>query len=154
MPADAFAALEALAQAGAWDQVAYAFFANVLAVSSEDLDGVRASPDWPPIVSDAPASLEDLRALRGYDFDARRFANLRIPVLLQIGSESPRECYVTDALADVLPIVRVATLAGQAHEGMTTAPAQYVSSLLEFMRADTRAEVMRAGADAGTSTSC
>ena len=31
------------------------------------------------------------------------------------------------------------TLAGQAHEGMTTAPAQYVASVLGFLHADMRA---------------
>ena len=108
----------------------------MLHVPSEDLDAVRASVDWPPIVADARASLEDLRALRAYDFDADRFRDLHVPVLLQVGSESPREFYVTDALAAVLPDVRVETLAGQAHEGMTTAPAQYVASVLRFLRAD------------------
>jgi pimeloyl-ACP methyl ester carboxylesterase len=140
---DAFAALQALANAGAWDQFAYAFFANVLEVPGEELDAVRASDDWPPIVSDARASLEDLRALSGYDFDARRFANLRVPVLLQVASESPRDLYVTDALAAVLPDVRIETLEGQAHEGMTTAPAQYVASLLGFPHADRVAEIGR-----------
>ena len=86
-------------------------------------------------------SLEDLRALRAYDFNAKRFRNLHVPVLLQVGSESPREFYVTDALAAELPDVRVETLAGQAHEGMTTAPAQYVASVLRFLHADTRTAV-------------
>ena len=137
----AFAALETLAAAGAWHQFAYAFFANVLQVPSEDLDALRDSADWPPIVGDARASLEDLRALRAYDFDANRFGNLHVPVLLQVGSESPRELYVTDALAAALPDARVEVLAGQAHEGMTTAPAQYVASVLRFLRADTHASV-------------
>lgn len=137
---DAFAALEALADAGAWDQFAYAFFANVLAVPGEALDAVRASDDWLPIVADAPASLEDLRALRSYGFDAHRFRDLHVPVLLQVGSQSPREFYVTDALAAVLPDAYVDTLAGQAHEGMTTAPDQYVSSILAFLTSDQRAK--------------
>jgi hypothetical protein len=48
--------------------------------------------------------------------------DLDIPVLLQIGSESPRHLYVTDALAGMLPDARIQQLPGQAHEGMTTAP--------------------------------
>jgi pimeloyl-ACP methyl ester carboxylesterase len=138
---NALAALQTLAAAGAWDQFAYGFFANVLQVPGEDLDALRVSADWPPIVADARASLEDLRALRAYDFDAERFRDLHVPVLLQVGSESPPEFYVTDALAAVLPDVRVETLAGQAHEGMTTAPAQFQESVLRFLHADTRAAV-------------
>jgi hypothetical protein len=37
--------------------------------------------------------------------------------------------YVTDALAAVLPDVRIQELAGQAHEGMTTAPEMYAEAV-------------------------
>jgi hypothetical protein len=57
----------------------------------------------------------------------------RRPVLLQVGSESPRQLYVTDALAAVLPDVRVETLPGQAHEGMTTAPGMYAEAVTRFL---------------------
>lgn len=56
-------------------------------------------------------------------------------MLLQIGSESRRDLYVTDALAAVLPDARIDTLAGQAHEGMTTAPQLYAEATLEFLLA-------------------
>jgi pimeloyl-ACP methyl ester carboxylesterase len=132
---DALAALETLAAAGAWDQFAFAFFANTLHVPVGELDAVRASELWRPIVADAPSSLGDLRAMRGYRFDPNRFAALDIPVMLQVGSESPRDLYVTDALAAVLPNAHVGTLAGQAHEGMTTAPELYVQATVEFLAA-------------------
>ena len=130
---DALAALETLAAAGAWDQFAFAFFANSLHVPIEELEAVRASELWSPIIADAPATLGDLRALGAYRFDLRRFARLEIPVLLQIGSESPRDLYVTDALAAILRDVRVETLAGQAHEGMTTAPQLYAEATMRFL---------------------
>jgi pimeloyl-ACP methyl ester carboxylesterase len=56
-----------------------------------------------------------------------------MPALLLIGSESPREIYLTDELAAVLPDVRIRELAGQAHEGMTTAPALFVDAIAEFL---------------------
>ena len=127
------AALETLAAAGAWDQFAFAFFANTLHVPFEELEAVRASELWAPIVADARATLGDLRALAAYQFQPRRFAGLDVPVMLQIGSESPRELYATDALAAVLRNVRIDTLAGQAHEGMTTAPELYARRTTEFL---------------------
>jgi pimeloyl-ACP methyl ester carboxylesterase len=130
---DALAALETLAAAGAWDQFAFAFFANTLHVPIAELDAVRASELWRPIVADAHASLGDLRAMSGYRFDPDRFAALDIPVMLQVGSESPRDLYVTDTLAAVLPNARIDTLAGQAHEGMTTAPEQYQETTMKFL---------------------
>jgi hypothetical protein len=52
-----------------------------------------------------------------------------------VGSESPRDLYVTDALAAVLPRAEIETLAGQAHEGMTTAPELYAEATMRFLTA-------------------
>src|SRR5688572_1795274 len=130
---DALAALETLAAADAWDQFAFAFFANVLHVPVDELDALRASALWLPIIADARASLADLRAIRAHQFDPLQFARLDVPVLLQIGSESPRDLYVTDALAAVLPNAQIDTLSGQAHEGMTTAPHLYAQATTQFL---------------------
>src|SRR5690242_1805345 len=69
----ALAPLEALAAAGDWDAFCYSFFHDVLLVPAADLDALRASPLWPPIVADAPASLADLRALTRYHFHLTAF---------------------------------------------------------------------------------
>jgi pimeloyl-ACP methyl ester carboxylesterase len=135
MTADALDALETLAGAGAWDQFAFSFFTDVLHVPTGEVEALRASELWPPIVADAPASLGDLRAVRLHRFEPRRFAGLKVPVLLQIGSESPRDMYVTDSLAAVLPDVQIDTLAGQAHEAMTTAPELYAQATTRFLLA-------------------
>ena len=57
---------------------------------------------------------------------------LPVPVLLQVGTETP-PVSVTDALASVLPNVSIGELAGQAHEGMTTAPEQYAEAVRRFL---------------------
>jgi pimeloyl-ACP methyl ester carboxylesterase len=129
----ALAPLEALAQAGDWEGFAVTFFRDRLSVPVEALDALRATELWPPILADAEASLGDLRALSRYDFQAERFRELRVPVLLQIGTESPRDLYVTEALAAVLPNVHIEELPGQAHEGMTTAPQMYAEAVSRFL---------------------
>jgi pimeloyl-ACP methyl ester carboxylesterase len=129
---EALARLEVLAQAGDWDGVAVTFFHERLSVPLEELDALRTTALWSPIIADAPASLGDLRALSRYDFRPERFRELRVPVLLQIGMESLRDLYVTDALAAVLPDVRIEALPGQAHEGMTTAPQMYAEAVARF----------------------
>lgn len=83
---DALEELERLAQDQRWDDFAATFFAGL--VSPDDLEDLRASDLWPPIVADARASVE-------------------APTLLQIGTESPGELFVTDALAAVLPDCRI-----------------------------------------------
>jgi hypothetical protein len=53
--------------------------------------------------------------------------------MLQIGTESPRDLYVTDALTAILPDVRIEELPGQAHEAMTTAPGMYAEAVSRFL---------------------
>jgi pimeloyl-ACP methyl ester carboxylesterase len=132
---DAMRPLEELARAGNWDGLCVTFFRDLLRVPAVEVEALRASELWAPILRDAEASLGDLRAISRYDFRAGRFRGLRVPVLLQIGTESPRDLYVTDALAAVLPDVRIAELAGQAHEGMTTAPEMYAEAVTRFLLA-------------------
>jgi pimeloyl-ACP methyl ester carboxylesterase len=125
--------LEALARASDWEGFATTFFRRVLKVPAEILDQLRATDDWSPIIAAAEATLGDIRALCRYDFAADRFRDLRLPVLLQVGTESPRERFATDALAAVLPEARVEELPGQAHEAMQTAPELYVGSVARFL---------------------
>jgi pimeloyl-ACP methyl ester carboxylesterase len=133
LPPELLATLEGLARDGRWDDLAFVFFRDGLSVPVGDLEALRASELWPPIVGDAEATLGDLRALVRHDFEPARFRTFRSPVLLQVGEHSPSEPYVTDALAAVLPNARVEILAGQAHEGMTTAPEPYALSVTRFL---------------------
>jgi pimeloyl-ACP methyl ester carboxylesterase len=133
IPQEALAPLERLADKGAWDDFAFSFFRDLIQVPVGELEELRATELWPPIVADAPASLGDVRAISRYAFDAKQFSGLAVPVLLQIGSESPRDLYVTDALAGVLSNARIEELPGQAHEGMTTAPEMYARSVINFL---------------------
>lgn len=125
--------LEELAAAHAWDDFAVTFFRDAMSVPVQELEALRATELWPPIVGDARASLGDLRALARFNFDAERYGRLEIPVLLQVGSESPPHLHVTDALVPVLPNGRVEELPGQAHEGMTTAPDMYAEAVTKFL---------------------
>jgi pimeloyl-ACP methyl ester carboxylesterase len=125
--------LEELARNEDWEGFSVTFFRELLLVPEDEFQALHSSDLWPPIVGDARASLGDIRALLEYRFDPERFRELRIPVLLQFGTESPRQLYATDALAAVLPDARVEELAGQAHEAMTTAPELYAESVTRFL---------------------
>ncbi len=133
LPKDDLQTLERIASGGDWEGFATTFFRDLLRVPVQALDELRSTPLWPPIVADGKASLGDLRAIARYDFDPERFRNLHVPVLLQVGTESPRDLYATDALAAALPDVRIEELEGQAHEGMTTAPEMYAEAVARFL---------------------
>lgn len=125
--------LEELAQAENWDALATTFCREVIAMPEDELNHLRSSQLWPPMLIDTKATMEEIRALSRYDFDPNYFCDLSCPVLLQVGTESPRDLYVTDVLAAVLPNVSVEALPGQAHEGMHTAPTLYAESLSRFL---------------------
>jgi pimeloyl-ACP methyl ester carboxylesterase len=131
--ADVLSRLQRLGEEGDFDAIPMTFFHETFGIPMDELEALRASEHWLPLVADAEATLEELRALHDHDFEAERYRSLPFPVLLQIGTESPRDCFVTDALAAVLPDVRIEALPGQAHEGMTMAPEQYAQAVLRFL---------------------
>ncbi|HZI81531.1 MAG TPA: alpha/beta hydrolase [Vicinamibacterales bacterium] len=130
---EASAALEGLAARGDWEGFAFTFFRDTIGVPAPELEALRTSELWPPIVMDAPASLGDIRAVRAHAFNPAEYRGLPMPVCLQVGSESRHELYVTDALAAELPHAHLTVLHGQAHEGMTTAPEQYAAAVTTFL---------------------
>ena len=133
IPKTQVARLEAFAAAGDWAGFATAFFRDTLAVPLKELEQLQATDLWDQILADAEASLGDIRALTRYPFHPEDFRSLGMPVMLQIGAESPRDLYVTDALAAVLPDARIEPLPGQAHDAMMTAPQLYGESVLRFL---------------------
>jgi pimeloyl-ACP methyl ester carboxylesterase len=123
------------AKARDWDAFSYWFFRNILTVPAEELNALRRTNLWRPITTDAQASLGDLSALSVHRIPSDDLAELRMPVLLQIGTESPRHLYATDILAALLADVRIDGIEGQAHEAMTTAPKRYANSVISFLAA-------------------
>jgi pimeloyl-ACP methyl ester carboxylesterase len=133
MPPHTLAALERMAEDQDWDTLVETFMLEVLQVPSAEVNRIKATPFWQVWTADAEASLNDVWALSRYRFEADRYRSLNGPVQLLIGTESPRDIYVTDALAAVLPDVRIVELDHQAHEGMTTAPQQFVEAISRFL---------------------
>ncbi|WP_415727083.1 alpha/beta fold hydrolase [Pseudaminobacter sp. NGMCC 1.201702] len=116
-----------------WNGLAEDFFSEVLGLTADDIDELRAAGAWSSIVSDAEASLNDISALHSYRFDPADFRGLQVPVLLQVGTDSPRHAFATDALVSNLPHVEIQELEGQAHEAMNTAPDLYVETTTRLL---------------------
>jgi pimeloyl-ACP methyl ester carboxylesterase len=124
--------VEAYAARRDWDGLVESLM-HTLEVPQEEIDEIKTTPFWSTWTADAPATLNDLRAIQHLRFNAQDYRSLTMPVQLIIGSESPRENYVTDPLAAVLPNARITTLEGTAHEGMTMVPEAFVEAVSEFL---------------------
>jgi pimeloyl-ACP methyl ester carboxylesterase len=133
LTADLVARLEQHAAREEWDALVETFLTDGQQIPPEDVAALQYSPDWAPWIADAKATLGDLRALIRHTFTPDRFRALAMPVLLLVGSESPRDLYLSDAVAEAVRDVRVLALDGQAHEGMTTAPELFVESIVPFL---------------------
>jgi pimeloyl-ACP methyl ester carboxylesterase len=127
------AVLEQIAESADWDTLVETFMRDVLRVPSAEINAIKTTPFWRAWTADADATLNDLRALSRHRFEAGHYRSLNRPAQLLIGTESPRAIYVTDALTAVLPDARITELDGQAHEGMTTAPEQFVEAISRFL---------------------
>ncbi len=103
-------------------------------VPEQDIERLKQSPIWPHIVALTPSLAPELDAAAGYEFDASRYSTLDIPLLLLLGSHSPpvlRE--VSDALADVVPNVRMTVLEGQQHAANYDAPDLFAAEVRSFL---------------------
>ena len=76
----------------------------------------------------------ELDAVAAYEFDASRYSTLDIPLLLLLGSDSPPVLRgVSDALAAVVPNVRMTVLAGQQHAANYDAPELFAAAVTKFL---------------------
>jgi len=128
--------VEEPASQGDWDRFVRTWLIDVVEIPTQVIDAIHASPFWPLMIADAPATLCDARALTRYEFDPARFAALRMPVLLLVGSESPHNNYVTDAIAGVVPNHQIVELQGQGHIAMQMVPQLFVETVSSFLLGD------------------
>ncbi len=133
LPRGWLAPLEEAAARGDWGSIVETFWRDVLQLSPPVIGALKQSPIWDPVVADAEASMEDWRATMHYTYEPERFREVRVPVLLLTGSESPDGLYQTGDLKAVLPDARVAQLEGQGHAGMLTAPDAFVREVESFL---------------------
>jgi pimeloyl-ACP methyl ester carboxylesterase len=110
---------------------------DLAGMPEEQLTQVRALPSWANRVAAAHTVVREQRVEQDYRFDPARFAGVRVPTLMLLGTETPPELAAsTEMLAGALPDVRVAELAGQGHVAMLTAPEMFVREVLEFLQAE------------------
>jgi pimeloyl-ACP methyl ester carboxylesterase len=104
------------------------------------LDAAAAAPrdaaQRAAAAAEAVGCRHDLEALAADKPAVERWAHLAVPVLLMQGSDTWAPMPATmDALADVLPKVDRAVLAGQSHFATHTAPGLFADTLRRFLRA-------------------
>lgn len=127
--------LDAIMARGDREAVLETFLREGPRYGPEEIAAQRARPSWPDRLAFAHTLPREVQAAQRYVFAPERIAELRLPVLLLLGSESPpffRQAI--EALDAALPNASVTTLSGQHHNAMETAPALFADAVHAFLR--------------------
>ena len=125
---------EALA-GGDHERVSVMVFRDLLDFTDEQIDALRAGPEWPGRVATAPTVVREARAEQAWTYRPGVMDGITAPTLLLAGSESPpmvREA--TDAALAAIPgRARVRVLDGHAHIAHRTDPAFVAAIVRDFV---------------------
>jgi pimeloyl-ACP methyl ester carboxylesterase len=110
------------------------FFREVVKMPEHELVEYRELPVWKQRIQLAPTIPREMAIDRNYSFDPERFADLRVPVLLMLGGDSPPIFRAAVETADgAVPNSMVVLLPGQQHIAMDTDPELFVGEVLDFL---------------------
>lgn len=136
-PPDLGDELAAILATGDREAVLTTFMRQAARYSDEAIALQRARPDWPARVAAAHTLPREAQTVRHYPLAPEPLADLRVPILLLLGSESPPFFTLAiEALAAAVPQSQVRVLSGQHHNAMETAPALLAEAVLDFLQAD------------------
>lgn len=98
------------------------------------LDRLRATPQWGAMLALAYTTPYDADIVYDYTLDDIRAARIATPTLVLLGEHSPaRQRAACEAVAEAVPGARLATLPGQEHTAMYTAPQLLARTLADFL---------------------
>jgi pimeloyl-ACP methyl ester carboxylesterase len=134
VPDDILSRLEALLAEGAPGAMLETFYREVVLMSEGEVEEIRSAPSWPARLSVAPTVPREIRAFSTCAFDAEAAAQVTVPVLLLVGSETPEWVRARpEVIADALPNARIELLPGQAHMAHLTDPPRLKNAVQRFL---------------------
>ena len=109
------------------------FWTEAMGASPEQLEEMRAAPNWANRLAIAPTLAREL-ADGDYDFIPSRFEELRAPTLLLMGTESSAEFRAsTIEVHKALSGSQLLEIPGQGHGAARRAPDLFAALVLEFV---------------------
>jgi len=127
---------ERLIQRGERERMVTEFLGDVGGYSHDEIDALRETPLWEKRLAVASTVARELRAENAFRLDTARLADLRVPTLMMVGSESPAWARrSTEAYATAIPGATVRTLEGEGHGAALSAPQLVASEIVRFCSA-------------------
>ena len=127
--------LDALVASGDREAALELFWREVVKMTEEDLQALRAQAAWPARVATVHTITREFRAFFDDVFDPEQAARVTVPVLLLAGTDTPEELRDDpETVADALPDARIVMLDGQQHVADVLAPEYFAGKVLAFLR--------------------
>jgi pimeloyl-ACP methyl ester carboxylesterase len=109
----------------------------IVGLTEAQIDDLRAQPEWPNRLAAAHTVPRELATPPERLFDPEQAAQVTVPVLVVIGSETPEPFKVSaEMVAAALPDARVTILEGQGHAAEMLAPQVVAEAMLDFLHQD------------------
>jgi pimeloyl-ACP methyl ester carboxylesterase len=116
------------------EEVVKTVFREIVKMSEEDLDAYRAQPSWSARIAAAHTFPREERTFAATRFAAEHAAQIAVPTLILIGSESLDWGPEAETVAAALPNARIAVLDGQKHIADVVAPKLIAEQVIAFLR--------------------
>jgi pimeloyl-ACP methyl ester carboxylesterase len=132
---DAMRRIDQLCQAGENEAALILFYKEFVGLSDEEIAAFQASSIWESRVRAAPTIMRESLAEEQYVVDHDLIRSYTVPTLLIIGGAS--DAFLTrpsEILSDLLPNSTTVVIPGQKHLAMSTAPEQFIQTLLDFLQ--------------------
>jgi len=111
------------------------FMRDVVCMPEHELSAYRELPMWQHRIQLAGTILTEAELETEYHFDPDKFRDIRIPVMMLAGGDSPEFSHrIADHLGAVFPNSSIVKLPGQQHIAMDTDPELFVRTVLNFVR--------------------
>ena len=98
------------------------FFTDYARLSPTVIAKFRNDPSWPQRVKLAPTICREITSVRQYSFDPASFAQVKVPMMFFLGSDSPKPMETSVRTVAEALHRSVTVLPGQQHDAMYTAP--------------------------------
>lgn len=117
------------------DELLDLMFREIVKMSEAEIAAIKAAPTWPARLAAAPTVPREVRSFGRHAFDPTEARQIRVPVLLLVGEDSPSDLQADPgAVAAALPDARLGILPGQMHMAHLTDPASFAETVLSFLR--------------------
>jgi pimeloyl-ACP methyl ester carboxylesterase len=125
---------ERLIQAGERDLMVREFFREVAGFPEDEIDELAGSPVWERRKRVSPTVPRELRAEGAFRLDPDGLAQLEMPTLMLLGSESPDWARRSmNAYSEAIPNAEIRILQGHGHGATTSGPELLAAEVARFL---------------------